>query len=118
MRHKHYAPNADVIVVEGAIPAVVTKVKELADSYRKKGAKVGILSTDETQTAYETDVVKSLGSRFNMDLVARNLFSFLRELDCAGVNIIIAEGLSTEGLGLAVMNRLRKASGYNIIKAG
>jgi len=46
------------------------------------------------------------------------LFSFLRELDGAGVNIIIAEGLSTEGLGLAVMNRLRKASGYNIIKAG
>jgi len=118
MRHKHYAPNADVIVVEGAIPAVVSKVRELADSYRQKGAKVGILATDETQAAYENDVVKSLGSRFNMDLVAKNLFSFLRELDGAGVNVIIAEGLSTEGLGLAVMNRLRKASGYNIIKAG
>jgi len=118
MRHKHYAPNADVIVVEGAILAVVSKVRELADSYRQKGAKVGILATDETQAAYENDVVKSLGSRFNMDLVAKNLFSFLRELDGAGVNVIIAEGLSTEGLGLAVMNRLRKASGYNIIKAG
>lgn len=118
MKHKHYAPNADVIVVEGTIPAAVAKVRELADSYRQKGAKVGILATDETQIAYENYLVKSLGSRFNMDLVAKNLFSFLRELDAAGVNIIIAEGLPTEGLGLAVMNRLRKASGYNIIKAG
>jgi acyl-CoA thioesterase FadM len=31
-------------------------------------------------------------------------------------DIIIAEGVATDGLGLAVMNRLRKASGYNIVK--
>jgi len=30
--------------------------------------------------------------------------------------VIVAEGVSTEGLGLAVMNRLRKASDYNIVK--
>src|SRR3989304_1940633 len=48
MRHKHYAPNAKVIVVEGAIPAVLAKVKDLAESYRLKGAKGGVLATDET----------------------------------------------------------------------
>ena len=117
MKHKHYAPNAQVIVVEGAIPAVLAKVKDLAESYRLKGVKVGVLATDETLAAYRADVVKSLGSRFNLAVVAQNLFSLLREFDSEGVDVIIAETVSTEGLGLAIMNRLRKASGYNIIKA-
>ena len=117
MKHKHYAPKAEVILVEGAVPAVIKKVKELAESYRLKGAKVGILATDETQTAYKADVVKSLGSRFNLAVVAQNLFRLLREVDAESVDIIIAEGVPSEGLGLAVMNRLRKASGYHIIKA-
>ena len=118
MKHKHYAPNAQVIVVEGAISAVLAKVKELAESYRLKGVKVGVLATDETLAAYRADVVKSLGSRFNLAVVAQNLFSLLREFDAEDVDVIIAEGVSTEGLGLAVMNRQRKASGYNIVKAG
>lgn len=117
MKHKHYAPNAEMIVVEGAIPVVIAKVKELAGSYRLKGFKVGVLATDETMANYQVDVVKSLGSRFNLDMVAQKLFSLLREFDVEGVDVIIAEGLPTEGLGLAVMNRLRKASGYNIVKA-
>jgi len=117
MKHKHYAPKAEVILVEGAVPVVIKKVKELAESYRLKGAKVGILATDETQAAYKADVVKSLGSRFNLAVVAQNLFRLLREVDAESVDIIIAEGVPSEGLGLAVMNRLRKASGYHIIKA-
>jgi len=116
MKHKHYAPKAQVIVVEGTVPAVRTKVKELAESYRLKGVKVGVLATDETKAAYEADVVKSLGSRFNLAVVAQNLFRLLREFDAEGVDVIIAEGVPTQELGLAVMNRLRKASGYNIVK--
>lgn len=117
MRHRHYAPNARMVVVEGAIPMVIAKITELAASYKLKGVKVGILATDETIENYEADVVKSLGSRFNLEAIAQNLFSLLREFDEEHVGIIIAEGVSTEGLGLAVMNRLRKASGYNILKA-
>jgi L-threonylcarbamoyladenylate synthase len=45
------------------------------------------------------------------------LFRLLRDFEIEGVEIIIAEGVSATGIGLAVMNRLRKASGYNIIKA-
>jgi L-threonylcarbamoyladenylate synthase len=116
MKHKHYAPSAKVIIVEGAISAVIAKVKELADAYGLKGVKVGVLATDETIGAYRADVVKSLGSRFNLAVIAQNLFRLLREFDAEGVDVIIAEGVPTEGLGLAVMNRLRKASGYNIVK--
>jgi L-threonylcarbamoyladenylate synthase len=118
MKHKHYAPNAKVILVEGSVSAVTAKIKELTDYYKLKACKVGVLATDETVTQYRADVAKSLGSRFNLAVIAQNLFRLLREFDAEGVDVIIAEGVPAEGLGLAVMNRLRKASGYNIIKAG
>jgi L-threonylcarbamoyladenylate synthase len=116
MKHRHYAPKADVILVEGTLSAVTSKIRGLADAYKFKGKKVGILATDETQTGYKADVVKSLGSRFNLVVVAQNLFRLLREVDAENVDVIIAEGVPLEGIGLAVMNRLRKASGYHIIK--
>jgi len=117
MKHKHYAPKAEVILIEGNVPGVIAKVKDLSESFKHKGQKVGILATDETQTAYKADVIKSLGSRSNLASVAQNLFRLLREVDAENVDVIIAEGVSSDGLGLAVMNRLRKASGYHIIKA-
>lgn len=118
MKHRHYAPDADVIVVEGELSAVVSKVKELAEVYMRKGGKVGVLATDETVDYYMVDVVKSLGSRRNLAVIAKNLFRLLREFDLESVDVIIAESIPAEGLGLAVMNRLRKASGYKIVRAG
>jgi len=117
VKHKHYAPNAEVIVVEGEVSAIISKVKELAEFYMRKGNKVGVLATDETASYYKADVVKSLGSRNYLATIAKNLFRLLREFDLEGVDVIIAEGVPSEGLGLAVMNRLRKASGYKIVKA-
>jgi L-threonylcarbamoyladenylate synthase len=116
VKHKHYAPNADLIVVEGQVAAVVDKVRELAESYKRKGDKVGVLATDETAGYYKADIVKSLGSRNDLTVIAKNLFRLLREFDSESVGVIIAEGIPPEGLGLAVMNRLRKASGYKIVK--
>jgi len=116
MRHKHYAPKAQVILVEGSVETITTKIKELIKFYKDKANKIGVLATDETQSTYQADIVKSLGSRSNLALVAHNLFRLLREIDAENVDVIIAEGLPSHGLGLAVMNRLRKASGYHIIK--
>jgi L-threonylcarbamoyladenylate synthase len=118
IKHKHYAPRADMVLVEGEVQAVVGKVKELAERFLQEGMKVGILCTDETALGYAgVSVVKSLGSRENVAVIARNLFAKLREFDETAVDVILAEGLPMEGLGLAVMNRLRKASGYNIVEA-
>ena len=117
MMHKHYAPKAQVILVEGSTTDIVAKIKCLAADYQTKNVKVGVLATDETQTAYQADVVMSMGSRTNVSTVAASLFRLLREVDARGVQVILAESVPQEGLGLAVMNRLRKASGYHIIKA-
>lgn len=118
MKHRHYAPKAPVIVVEGVIQAVMATVKSLICDYWMQGKRVGVLATAETAWAYEADVVKSLGSRRNVDGMAANLFRVLREFDEENVDVIIAESVPTEGLGLAVMNRLRKASNYHIVKVG
>ncbi|MGQ9530827.1 MAG: L-threonylcarbamoyladenylate synthase [Candidatus Bathycorpusculaceae bacterium] len=116
VKHKHYAPNAEVILVEGEASKIVSKVKELVNLYKQGNKRVGVLTTDENFGRYRADVIKSLGSRSNLVTAAKNLFRFLREFDSEKVDVIIAEGLPLEGLGLAVMNRLRKAAGYKIFK--
>jgi L-threonylcarbamoyladenylate synthase len=56
-----------------------------------------------------------IGSRSNLYEVAHNLFSTLRLIDSLGVDIAIVEGFKELGLGLAIMNRLRKAATYKVI---
>ena len=116
MKHKHYAPRAKLVLVEGPLSAVVEKVNELAGTYKAEGSRVGVLATDETASKYEVATVLSMGSRFNLETIARNLFASLRKFDSESIDVIIAESVPIDGLGLAVMNRLRKASGYNIVK--
>jgi len=117
VKHKHYAPDAEMVVVEGDAEHVMSKMKELIELYSGEGKKVGVLGTDETVRSLEADVIKSMGSRTDLARVARNLFKQLREFNVEHVDVIVAESVLTEGLGLAVMNRLRKAAGYRIVKA-
>ncbi len=117
MKHKHYSPMAQLILVEGDMEALISKIQELVDRYDEDGMKIGVLATDETKSRYRADVIKSLGSRNDLPCMAKNLFKLLREFDEEKVDIIIAEGIPLKHLGLAVMNRLRKASGFNIVKA-
>jgi L-threonylcarbamoyladenylate synthase len=117
MKHKHYAPKAEMIIVEGELNFIVKKVKELAEHYVRAGRKVGILATEESACKYDLGIVKSMGSRRDLASVARNLFKSIRELDDERVDIIIAEGVPPKGLGLAIMNRLRRAAGYNIVES-
>ena len=117
MKHKHYSPDAKIIVVEGDYRTIARVVQDLSNKYVASGKKVGILTTDENKVIYKAHQVKSLGRRDNLKGIAKNLFKFMREFDEEKVDIIIAEGVPTKGLGLAVMNRLRRASEFNIYKA-
>lgn len=110
MKYKHYSPEAQVIVVEGERERVRRKIAQLVAEYRSRGYRVGVMGTEE----YEADEFFHLGR--SEEEFARNLFKALRELDKRGVDVIIAEGVEERGLGLAVMNRLRKASGYRVIR--
>lgn len=115
MKYRHYAPKAELIVVEGETDKIIKEINKLINEYSKMGRRVGVMATDETVKNYEMGIVKSVGSRSDLSTIARNLFRILREFDDEGVELILAEGVPEEGLGLAIMNRLRKASGYKVI---
>ena len=55
----------------------------------------------------------NLGS--DLDSISKNIFSDLRKADTYNSDLIIIEGVSTDGLGLAIMNRLLRACNYNMI---
>ena len=61
-------------------------------------------------------MIKSIGSRQDPKTIAVNLFKILREFDETDVQIILSETVEAVGLGQAVMNRLLKASGYQLIQ--
>ncbi len=116
MKYTHYSPRAEVIIVEGDMEKVAGKIGSLAREYEAGGKKVGILATDQTVNLYSGGELITLGDRDKPETIAAKLFWALRELDGRNVEIILAEGVDYSGIGLAVMNRMNKASGFNIIK--
>lgn len=111
MGYRHYAPKAMLILVEGEEAGVAGKISELASKYAVEGKSVGIMASKETRRRYgKAGDVSVLGSRKNFSTIARNLFKIIRDFDEKGVEIILAEGFPEEGLGVAVMNRLRRAA--------
>ncbi|MBK1811440.1 threonylcarbamoyl-AMP synthase [Clostridium sp. YIM B02505] len=117
MKYRHYAPKAKVSIVEGSLEKSVEKINEIVQNYIEKGFRVGIMATEETKNLYKEGNVISLGSRNNIEEVAKSLFETLRKFDDSAVDYIISEAFTEEGIGLAIMNRLRKAAGFDIIKA-
>ncbi|MDD4495622.1 MAG: Sua5 family C-terminal domain-containing protein, partial [Eubacteriales bacterium] len=117
MKYRHYAPKAEMFMVMGELDDIVKKIKQLEAEYKAQGIPVGILATDQTIERYAGSCVISAGDRQKPETIAANLFGLLRKFDKMSVRVIIAEAVSTDGLGLAVMNRLEKAAGYKIIMA-
>lgn len=116
MKYKHYAPNAEVIIIEGNKEKTIEIINEMVQNDIEKGLRVGVMCTDETRDFYKADAVISLGSREKLEDVAHNLFGTLRTLDDMKLDRVFSEGFDEKNVGIAVMNRLRKAAGFNIIK--
>ncbi|MBU0897181.1 MAG: threonylcarbamoyl-AMP synthase [Candidatus Omnitrophica bacterium] len=110
MYPRHYSPKAKVMLVEGNGNVQVEKVKNLACRFNLQELSVGILAKEENVDKYNGFKVKSIGQGNDLAVCATNLFSVLREFDKEGVDIVIAESVKEEELGLAIMNRLRKAA--------
>ncbi len=117
MKYRHYAPRAPLYLIEGKnTPQVIKYITEMANRYQKAGLKVGILTYKETAKHYQQGEVLVTGDRGKPASVALNLYHILRCFDELGVDLILAEGIPPVGVGLAVMNRLRRAAGNNIIR--
>lgn len=116
MKYRHYAPKAELTLVEGAEEAVVSKVNQLAKEKLAAGFRVGILGTEETRGRYPHGIVRSVGARGQEEAIAHNLFAVLREFDYLQVEYIFSESFSQDHLGQAIMNRLTKAAGYRKVQ--
>lgn len=135
MKYKHYAPSAKVIVLlpndSDTQMQLIDKMKMFLSSHQPDiiDKKVAIMTTLKltpilneislfassnykgTKTEF---LVSELGA--SGEAIQANLFAALRKADeTDNVDTIIVEGISETSEGLAVMNRLRKASGGNIV---
>ena len=115
MKYKHYSPDAEVVIVSGPENAVAEKINELSKEDMAAGKKVAVLACYETKKLYDIMVI-ILGSRKDKLSISENLFDALRKLDDMGIDKAYAEAVDEEGLGLAIMNRLKKAAAYKIIR--
>lgn len=116
MKYTHYSPNAEVIIVKGALADVATKINALTKEQQALGKKVGVMATDETLTLFKANKLISVGSQDNPIEIASNLFEALRSFDDDQIDIVYSLSFNEEGIGMAIMNRLEKSAGYHIIQ--
>ena len=116
MKYRHYAPKEPVYLLEGnaveLLPALVGKAVA-------SGLRVGVLcdaamSAQLAQLKQQEGILLSCWGE-SREALAADLFYLLRDFDRTKPDVILAQGVIEDGIGLAIMNRLRKAAGYQII---
>lgn len=116
MKYKHYAPKADMTIYSGIKEKVVERIRQEAQRAYSVGMRVGIVATDETISCYHLGEVRSVGSRREAGSIARGVYKVLRDFDHLQVDIILAESFEEDLMGAAIMNRMKKAAGYAVVK--
>ena len=97
MLKEHYAPKTRLLFRDSIAAESLV------------GKRVGLLSFAKTnQEGFVS--VKELSDSGNLNEVASKLFSALRELDCAELDLIVVDSCPKEGIGRAIMDRLIRAS--------
>ena len=113
MKYKHYAPNAQVLVVVGEAQAAAKRLSALYDDFTARGKRAAVAATAEALPFYGDRRTALLGTRRDPATLCSRLFGLLRELDGSS-DVILAEGVGTDGTGLAFMNRLLRSAGFRV----
>ena len=96
----HYAPVTPFVVMEDGLSVSLDP-----------GKRYGLLRfNSQFQPANSFAVVETLSKTGNLREAAQNLFAAMRRLDASGVDIIVAQAVEEQGMGHAIMDRLRRAS--------
>lgn len=110
MKYKHYAPKANVILLRGSDEKFISYINSRASQG------VAALCCDEDIPKLNVKAF-SLGSRGDYSEQAHRLFDLLRKLDEGGeVSTVYGRLPETDGVGLAVYNRLIRAAGFEVIE--
>ena len=106
MKYRHYAPKTPVFVVDGTIDAF----EETIHKYKVQGKTVGVMARNVIVDAFENKVEGTYKMGTSVDDMNRALFDALRTLDHLKLDVILAESAPEVGVGIAYMNRLKKAA--------
>lgn len=111
MKYKHYSPNTKVLLVhEGDFAAAI-------DATMRDELKFGLLADKKIITNFGKQANLTFSYKDNsIESATRGLFAGLRALDERGLDIILAQAYPEKGLGIAYMNRAKKAAAQNIFK--
>ena len=111
-KYTHYAPKAkmEIFVGEKASDEILKKALD----EKSKGKKVGVLVFEDQLSKFKDFKLISLGNRYDLTYMSHVLFTSLRLMDDENVDLILAEGVSEEGLGKSIMNRMKKSASFNV----
>lgn len=107
MKYKHYSPDAQIQIVRG-------NLSEFCD-YVNNSDCDGVLCFEGEEKFFPDRKVVTFGSEKDSLSQAQRLFDALRELDEKGAKNVLARSPSTDGVGLAVCNRLYRAAAFRFI---
>lgn len=116
MKYKHYAPKADLVIVEGEQETVIAYINAEISKLRMQGERCGVIAAEESASFYQADQVLCIGSRADEESIARHLYDVLRKFDDLSVTRIFSESFCTPVMGQAIMNRLLKAAGHQVMQ--
>ena len=108
MRHRHYAPKGRLTIYRGSAEAVAQAIRQAYDAEEN----AVILALDAHIPMYGGRRTLSMGATL-LD-AAHHLFAGLREADHRGYTRLLAEAVSEEAVGLAVMNRMARAAAFDV----
>lgn len=115
MRYRHYAPKGNLIVVNGEKEKVCAYINKQVESAGALHKKVAVLASSETASTYKNAKVYVIGSLNDEEEIARNLYDVLRQFDEEEMELIFSEAFETPHIGQAIMNRLLKAAGHQVV---
>lgn len=108
MKYKHYSPNCDVELVDCDIEHFVQYVNENA-----KDGDYAMCFQEEYQYLNAPSLI--YGSVDNAEEQAHNVFEILRKMELLGAKKVFIHAPKQTGKALAVMNRLIRAAGFNVV---
>lgn len=118
LKYRHYAPKGEMIILKSDLNKIGGYIKEKSNYYKI----IGVLCLRENYKFYEelnkklNNILKVIvvGSRDSYLELSRNLFESIRRFDDLKCDFIVSECLCDD-FSNAIMNRLLKAAGHNLI---